>query len=58
MNLTGDGMPSDLGIARRIVLIQEMEWREMDTLPMSEPSNICYLTGYEAKSFHVFRSRP
>ncbi|WP_353024409.1 Xaa-Pro peptidase family protein [Mesorhizobium sp. M1403] len=33
----------------------EMELRHMDTLLISEPSNIYYLTGYEAYSFYVFQ---
>ncbi|WP_404294911.1 M24 family metallopeptidase (plasmid) [Microvirga sp. RSM25] len=57
MSSTGDGIPFEKAeYARRIALVkEEMERREMDTLLISEPSNICYLTGYEAWSFYVFQ---
>lgn len=57
MSRTENGIPFEKQeFARRISLVkQEMECREMDTLLISEPSNIYYLTGYEAYSFYVFQ---
>lgn len=58
MRPTGDGIPFDKAeFDRRVALVKdEMRRREMDTLLISEPSNICYLTGYEAFSFYVFQT--
>ncbi|CDZ41418.1 Hypothetical protein NGAL_HAMBI1145_58840 [Neorhizobium galegae bv. officinalis] len=57
MSIIGDGIPfTKAEFSRRIALVKsEMERREIDTLLISEPSNICYLTGYEAWSFYVFQ---
>lgn len=42
--------------AHRMAMVKkEMERREMDTLLISDPSNMCYLTGYEGHSFYVFQ---
>ncbi|MET4222617.1 Xaa-Pro aminopeptidase [Bradyrhizobium sp. LB14.3] len=50
MSPTGDGIPFEKEeFSRRLALVKkEMERLEMDTLLISEPSNIYYLTGYEA----------
>ncbi|KAA3448102.1 hydrolase [Mesorhizobium sp. SARCC-RB16n] len=57
MSPTGDGIlfKTEEYAGRLAKLKSEMERREMDTLLISEPSNICYLTGYEAYSFYVFQ---
>ncbi|TXR50513.1 M24 family metallopeptidase [Phyllobacterium endophyticum] len=57
MSNFGDGIPfKNVEFALRIALVKaEMEKREIDALLISEPSNICYLTGYEAWSFYVFQ---
>ncbi|NOJ44543.1 M24 family metallopeptidase [Bradyrhizobium australiense] len=57
MSPTGDGIPFEKPeFSRRLTLVKkEMERREMDTLLISEPSNIYYLTGYEAYSYYVFQ---
>lgn len=57
MSGTGDGIPFEKQeFARRLALVKkEMERHEMDTLLVSEPSNIYYLTGYEAYSYYVFQ---
>jgi len=56
-SLTGDGIPFEKPeFERRISLVkQEMERRGIDTLLISEPSNVYYLTGYEGWSFYVFQ---
>ncbi|MER9826672.1 Xaa-Pro peptidase family protein [Mesorhizobium sp. M0115] len=57
MSPTGDDIPFQKAeYDRRIATVKrEMQRREIDTLLISEPSNICYLTGYEASSFYVFQ---
>lgn len=57
MSPTGDGILFERQeFAHRIALVKkEMERREMDTLLITDPSNIFYLTGYEAYSFYVFQ---
>jgi len=54
---TGDGIPFEKAeFDRRLASVkQEMERRGIDTLLISEPSNVYYLTGYEAWSFYVFQ---
>lgn len=43
--------------ARRAALArQELLWRDLDVLVITQPENICYLTGFETPGYHVFQA--